>query len=467
MKKLFFLLVVVNLVIWLWGLREQAGRVAETAEPGVGVIRLLDEAEVAARRELAGRPPGAPEPVASGAGTSERHAGPAMVEGPTAPEPQPAVAAAAVAPQAGGNASQIDRAPATPERAPAVPAEAGVAASGQIATPPAYEAAATRAAQMSARTAPLPASGVESAASLAQAGVAAEAAASPSSEAPPPDELSPTTAASATLLATEASVASPARPDEPALPHAAMQDIGSGIATGSAREAVEEPVAAERRAPEPPVATAAPAAVADSAAASGMAAPAPTEPPGVAMGQAPMAVPADGEKPAAAAREVTYVCESIGPFADRAAALGAQGGIVAPLRAAALREERPARQTRHWVLAPVQPSKEATADYLTRLGQAGVRDAWRIPNGPLAGRLAVGVFQSLGNARKHADMLAAKGVAAEVHAPKDLEPNRIYWVDYERPADVAPPDLGGGRSQPALRIVGRTCGRVAGPRALP
>jgi hypothetical protein len=173
--------------------------------------------------------------------------------------------------------------------------------------------------------------------------------------------------------------------------------------------------------------------------------------------------PATAPAAPAAPREVEYLCESIGPFAERPAAARLQAGIQAPLRGATIREERSPRAVRHWVLAPAQPSKEATSEYLTNLGQAGVRDAWRIPNGPLAGRLAVGVFQSAENARKHADMLASKGVAAEVVAPKDLEPIRVYWVDYERPADVASPSAG-----PAPRkVVPRACGRVAGPGGLP
>jgi hypothetical protein len=181
--------------------------------------------------------------------------------------------------------------------------------------------------------------------------------------------------------------------------------------------------------------------------------------PSLAASPAPSAAVASPVEP----REVPYVCESIGPFADRAAAARTQAGMAEPLRDSTIREERSSRPVRHWVLAPVQPSKEATADYLTSLGQAGVKDAWRIPSGPLAGRLAVGVFQSAENARKHADMLASKGVPAEVHAPKDLEPVRAYWVDYGRPADAPLPDVGAGRGQRALQIVSRPCGRVAAP----
>ena len=40
----------------------------------------------------------------------------------------------------------------------------------------------------------------------------------------------------------------------------------------------------------------------------------------------------------------------------------------------------------------------------------------------MAGRLAVGVFQSAENARKHADMLAAKGVASKPVSSSNTRP---------------------------------------------
>ena len=63
MKKLFFLLLVVNLVIWLWGQRDELARVTDTAQTGVGEIRLLDDAEVAARREHARQEPEVSQPA--------------------------------------------------------------------------------------------------------------------------------------------------------------------------------------------------------------------------------------------------------------------------------------------------------------------------------------------------------------------------------------------------------------------
>lgn len=53
MKKLFFALLVLNLVLWLWGKRQELAPELAMVERGVGIIRLLDDAEVAARREQA------------------------------------------------------------------------------------------------------------------------------------------------------------------------------------------------------------------------------------------------------------------------------------------------------------------------------------------------------------------------------------------------------------------------------
>jgi len=165
--------------------------------------------------------------------------------------------------------------------------------------------------------------------------------------------------------------------------------------------------------------------------------------------------PAVAKEPPLAVAEVLYLCESVGPFPDRAAAARQQAALAAPFRAVAIREERVTRPGRYWVLAVVEPNTEALAAYRRALEEAGVRDAWRIPSGPLAGRLAVGVFQSAENAGKHRDMLADWGLAVEIRSPENGE--QIYWVDYERPADADAPDIPAGRDEAARRIEPHAC----------
>lgn len=436
MKKLFFLLVVVNLVIWLWGQRAQLARVTDPVEPGLGVIRLLDEAELAARREQALARAAVPEPpVADGPAEEGTPPGSAIVQG-AAVDAEPALATT-------DSPAEPVAAEARPEAAP-VPAPAEPVAAALAGSP------------VEAATEP-PMPGEEAVV-------------------PTPAQVSPASTAAAAIVEPSVSVAEVSLPGPPETPVAAAVPEPAEAAGGAApptTAAAPDPARDETPAPileQTPALVAAepPPAPADAAATSEPpppepAAPEPADRAAVTAPDQPDAVAAQPAAPAVEPREVLYVCESIGPFAERPAAARVQAGMIAPFRRVTLREERSSRPVRHWVLAPVQPSKDATAEYLTSLGRAGVKDAWRIPSGPFAGRLAVGVFQSAENARKHADMLAAKGVAAEVHAPGALEPIRLYWVDYERPADAAAPDLGGGPARPARQIVPRACGRIAGP----
>ena len=470
MKKLFFLLLVVNLVIWLWGQREQLARVTQTGQPEIGVIRLLDQAELDARREQAKREAEArPVTAADGAAAS----GPPVVASAAADddrEPTSAEGSAAPSPGAGLAQTRLEELP-TQAPSPSEPPPSAVAPMLPHEPQPSPEPAVVAAAEDEAPASTPPPGTPESPTTVADAVAAAPqdspavagapVPAEPVVDASPPIAMPSATAPAevAREAATEPAAGQPAAPVQ----GAAMPDAAAPIALSP--PAVEGGAPSQGTAAEPSLAgeTSPNRTGSDVAPTSEATVSAPSGPGGdvqsLAASPPPPAPVASPVEP----REVPYVCESIGPFADRAAAARTQAGMAEPLRGATIREERSSRPVRHWVLAPVQPSKEATADYLTSLGQAGVKDAWRIPSGPLAGRLAVGVFQSAENAGKHADMLASKGVPAEVHAPKDLEPVRAYWVDYGRPADAPLPDVGAGRGQRALQIVSRPCGRVAGP----
>jgi hypothetical protein len=108
------------------------------------------------------------------------------------------------------------------------------------------------------------------------------------------------------------------------------------------------------------------------------------------------------------------------------------------------------------VLGPAQPNKEAVAAYLSALQAAGVKDAWRAQSGVLAGRLVVGVFSTDENARRHAAMLAGKGVPTEIRKQQTDETR--WWVDVRRGGDAASVHAPDG-----VQVVPRDCGRVAAP----
>jgi len=476
MKKLFFLLLVVNLVIWLWGQREELRRATGTAPPDFGAIRVVDEAELAARREQGATQPQVASSVA---------AGPADIEARVETEPAaPVRTAAAEQPLVEGQAAAPPAAEATLPLSDQPTATAAATASTDFVAEP------TPPAVPPTPSSPTPVDDEAGATAFDAGPRSAEPGEAVSSEVP-----AATTIEAEPAHATEPTIASTGVPDQPT-----SAEVGAAVAEPSAPgpEPAAVPVeSVTAKTPEPPVdstpsvpaaevaaSTPEVATMAQDLAAKESAVPekpvavegapielAPSEEaPAAPPAQAEAIAPAEAAAPGAPAvatesvsepREVLYLCESLGPFRDRAAAERIGESLQAPLRAVELREERIARTSRYWVLAPAQPDRQALADYIGRLEQAGVRDAWRIPSGPFAGRLAVGVFQAAANARKHADMLEARGVAAEIHAPKDEE--RRYWIDYERPADADAPERAGERSRPAPQIVPRDCGRVAGP----
>jgi hypothetical protein len=194
----------------------------------------------------------------------------------------------------------------------------------------------------------------------------------------------------------------------------------------------------------------------------------PTEPPDAALVAQPSqplrGVDADAalrDQPAPpatpAAPRAPAVCETVGPFAQRGLADAFVASLPALVAADGIREDRVARPARYWVLGPAQPSKEAAAAYVGTLQAAGIKDAWRAQSGTFVGRLVVGVFSTEENARRHAAMLAGKGVATEIRR-QQAEESR-WWVDLRRADEAAPAlDLAEG-----LQVTRRECARVAAP----
>lgn len=159
----------------------------------------------------------------------------------------------------------------------------------------------------------------------------------------------------------------------------------------------------------------------------------------------------------APAAESRVVCETVGPFPQRGMADAFIASLPTAVASNGVREERASRPARHWVLGPVQASREAVAAYLAALQAAGIRDAWRAQSGALAGRLVVGVFSTEENARRHAAMLAGKGVATEIRRLQGEETR--WWVDTRHTgSDTTYPDVPDG-----VQVAPRHCGRVAAP----
>lgn len=406
MRKLFFALLVLNLVLWLWGKRQELALGQVPAEPGVGVIRLLDESEVAARRESSVTPavPAVAGPVAQTAPSPLPGASPE-------PEPEPEPVAAATETTAGAVIEEVSREP------DIASADGTPASSEAVDTAQAITSVAEASSAGSATPTPeLP----------------GEVAASPARAAP--SDEAPTAGAEAVEQGQAASPDTdiPASTDSPQV----LTDVG--VASEAATPG--EVTAAAAMAEEAP----------DVEAASRTPAGAPVPAPELEMG---------AEERPATALPAGIVCASAGTFRDRAAAEKYAAGLRPPVAGATVREESIAKATRFWVLAPA--ASDADPAYRQSLVDAGIRDAWRVKVGPLAGRLSLGAFQSQDNARRLAAVLAARGIGSEVQGAKEQE--RRWWVDFERPDGTPPPAAAGQGGQESRQIIDRRCGRVAGP----
>ncbi len=348
MKKLFFVLLVLNLVLWLWGKRQELAPGLVPVDPGGGVIRLLDESEIAARREQA----------VAAAVEQTAVAAPLAVTEPVSPPKEPAGDAEFRQVVAGATPVETtsEAALAVADGAPRVEAQANASTRPLDAQPPAES--------NESASAPYPDAEPPTASDVPEASVAAEAPATPT-------------------------------PTEPA------------VAASARAEAVKS-------AEIPALAT-------------------------VAVSPMP----------------ATMICESVGPFRDRAAAERHASSLRAPVEGGVVREEVTIKPARYWVLAPSVQGGDA--GYRQALAAAGIQDAWRVNSGPFAGRLSLGAFQVEDNARKQVAMLAAQGIASELQTVKEQE--RRWWIDYERPAGVP----ASARTLGTARVVERRCARVAAP----
>lgn len=395
MKKLFFVLLVLNLVLWLWGKRQELAPGLVPVEPGVGVIRLLDESEVAARHEQAAEPAlgqtaiAAPSAATEPASPPDEPAGDPVLRHIVADAKQVASAADALpAP----NASDVGT-------VPAASAVAVDTATAELQTPSAVRApeAAAAPAETMPETAPVAGPGDVSTRPLI---------------AEPPAESDANTLASPPDSAPRMA---------PGGPEALAVDEMPAASTPTAVTAPAEPA----------VVTSAQAEAGGEGEISALA----------MVAVSPMPAP--------------MLCESVGPFRDRAAAERYASSLRVPVLGVAVREEVTTKPARYWVLAPAAQGGDTV--YREALAAAGIQDAWRVNSGPFAGRLSLGAFQVEDNARKQVAMLAARGIASELQQVK--EPERRWWIDYERPDGVPVP----AKTLGTARVVERRCARVAAP----
>ena len=232
----------------------------------------------------------------------------------------------------------------------------------------------------------------------------------------------------------------PATPPQPATGVAELRWLPGGTdaaavaqtaATAAPTEALQEREAApsaavaatEAPAAAPPV-DAAPTAEAAPAVA---AAAKPAEP----VVQKPVVETPAVEKPAAPPR-----CVALGPFADRAAAVAAQGRAGKLLAPARLREQPAASgSTRYRVLLPAAASREDAQAMVKRIVAAGLSDYYIISQGEESNAIALGQYRNREGAERRIAAVQAAGFQPRLVASGDAGQ---WWLEGQLAAGSEP-----------------------------
>lgn len=232
----------------------------------------------------------------------------------------------------------------------------------------------------------------------------------------------------------------PATPPQPATGVAELRWLPGGTdaaavaetaATAAPTEALQEreaaPSAAVAATEAPATATPADAVPSPEAAPAVAVAAKPAEP----IVQKPVVETPAVEKPAAPPR-----CVALGPFADRAAAVAAQGRAGKLLAPARLREQPAASgSTRYRVLLPAAASREDAQAMVKRIVAAGLSDYYIISQGEESNAIALGQYRNREGAERRIAAVQAAGFQPRLVASGDAGQ---WWLEGQLAAGSEP-----------------------------
>lgn len=142
------------------------------------------------------------------------------------------------------------------------------------------------------------------------------------------------------------------------------------------------------------------------------------------------------EKPAVERPAAPPRCVALGPFADRAAAVAAQGRAGKLLAPARLREQPAAsRSTRYRVLLPAAASREDAQAMVKRIVAAGLSDYYIISQGEESNAIALGQYRNREGAERRIAAVQAAGFQPRLVASGDAGQ---WWLEGQLAAGSEP-----------------------------
>ena len=142
------------------------------------------------------------------------------------------------------------------------------------------------------------------------------------------------------------------------------------------------------------------------------------------------------EKPAPETPAAPPRCVALGPFADRAAAVAAQGRAGSLLTPARLREQPAASgSTRYRVLLPAAASREDAQATVKRIVAAGLSDYYIISQGEESNAIALGQYRNREGAERRIAAVQAAGFQPRLVASGDAGQ---WWLEGQLAAGSEP-----------------------------
>jgi cell division protein FtsN len=157
-------------------------------------------------------------------------------------------------------------------------------------------------------------------------------------------------------------------------------------------------------------------------------APAAPDAPAPVPASAPPAATAAAAPPSATPAPAPAQCLSLGPFADRAAAMAAQGNAGSLLQRSRLREVPNAGASTYRVIMPASASREEAQALVKQIAAAGISDYYILGQGEDANAIALGQYRNREGAERRMAALSAAGFNARLVASGG-DGSAQWWVD--------------------------------------
>ncbi len=132
-------------------------------------------------------------------------------------------------------------------------------------------------------------------------------------------------------------------------------------------------------------------------------------------------------------------CYTFGPFSTRKAARYISRRLNNYGLATSIKKQKTMQTLNYMVYLKSLPSRKAAEEVIETIKKQEIKDYMIIDSGPYKNAIALGSFDDLNKARRHAEYIRFLGYDAKYTAQK--KPKEVFWIDYDEPIGANAPVL--------------------------